>query len=370
MERIQTDILVIGAGVIGLSVAAKLSQKAALILVESFPQFGRETSSRNSEVVHSGIYYPVGSLKTQACIEGRRRLYEFCEQFGVPFAKVGKFVVSTQPEEDAYLEKLAKHCQQVDVPVTRELGSVVMQQEPLIQVREAVFLPETGIVNSHALMAVFERQIVEQDGLVAYRHRVRKVHRDGNSWITQIQTPEGELEIQSEWVINAAGLAAAELSNAALQEQKYEHRFCRGRYFSLSQKYQNQFKSLIYPVPPKDGLGIHVTVDLDGFARLGPDVDWCLETKNYAEIETLYDCDWNTLQPVFTQAVRRYCPQVESKDLSPALIGVRPKLFIDGKAQPDFLIENLGGFIHCLGIESPGLTSSLALAEHLSRFLS
>jgi 2-hydroxyglutarate dehydrogenase len=369
VERLETDVAIVGGGVIGLAIAEKLAPRFTVILAEAYSKFGQETSSRNSEVIHSGIYYPLRSNKTEWCIRGRELLYDFCARFDVPYKKTGKLVVATLPEERAYLEKLARHCSELKVPFERWTADKIHAHENYIKVVEAVYLPETGIVDSHAFMARLERLATEAGAICAYRHKVKTIERDGTGWRVAAESPDGEIELSAQFVINAAGLGAAEISNACLGVKKYQHKFCRGRYFGLSGKFQNKFSRLIYPVPPKDGLGIHITVDLSGAARLGPDVEWS-KVEHYNETNLLYDCDWEGLVNDFAVAARRYCPSIEVGDLSPGLVGIRPKLFIDGTATPDFIVENFDGFVHCLGIESPGLTSSLAISDEVLRLLS
>lgn len=359
--RVETDVTVIGAGVVGLAIASRLSEKYSTIVVEKNSQFGQETSSRNSEVIHSGIYYPSTARKTVLCLQGRELLYAFCSEFSIPHQRCGKFMVATAGDEEAYLEELRAHCQAIGVPCE--------EKHPGFGIRatRALFFPLTGIIDSHAFMQWLERR-VRQQGEIVYNHCVQRVERDGLGWVVQVKTPDGVIAIKSQFVINAAGLAACELSKCALRTDRYLHKFCRGRYFQLSQKYCGKFPSLIYPVPVRDGLGVHITIDLAGHARLGPDVEWS-EAQTYLETASLYDADWQCLKPKFMDAVHRYCPSIQSEDLSPGLVGIRPKLFVDGTAFPDFLIENLGGFVHCLGIESPGLTASLAIAENVRELL-
>lgn len=365
---LQCDAVVIGAGVVGLSVAVALPKDWTTIVVEAYPKFGQETSSRNSEVVHSGIYYPLTSEKTRCCIAGRMRLYAFCEEAQVPYAKTGKILVATSQEEEGYVERLISHCEQVDVPYRRLNKAEINSREPLVHAQSGVLFPESGIVDSHALMAVLEQRLLNRGTTLAYHTRVEKVLHSSNVWRVKAQTGGESFHIESPIVINCAGLGAAEISNLALGTSKYEHRWCRGKYFSLSSKFNRKFKHLIYPVPPKDGLGVHVTMDMGGTARLGPDVEWC-EQVAYTETGKFYDCDWETVAPSFLAAVHRYCPGVELEDLIPSQIGIRPKLFIDGKAYPDFLVENHAGFLHCLGIESPGLTSALVLGDQVVQLL-
>lgn len=359
MDTVETDVLIIGAGVVGLAVARTVSSYFSTLVVEKHPQFGQETSSRNSEVVHSGIHYPLDSQKTFYCIRGRDLLYEYCETHRVPFKKCGKYVVATRTEETEYLEKLRSHCQELDVPVgsmpQRDLSALTS-----IQCQEALFLPLTGIVDSHSLMSRFEKEILDHEGIVIYNHEVLELEI-GEPCTAVVRSPDGELNITSRWILNCAGLSAADLSNRVLRTTSFEHKLCQGRYFVLNSKYQNLWKSLIYPVPQKDGLGIHITIDLDGFARLGPDVEWLGESRSTDF--PMYDCNWETIRPKFLAAVHSYCPTIQPEELTPGLVGVRPKLFVNGQATKDFLIEQKGNFIHCLGIESPGLTSCLSIAE-------
>jgi len=367
-SSLSSEIVVIGGGVIGLAVAARVAEDSEVFLVEKFPQFGRETSSRNSEVIHSGIYYPEGSNKGAWCIEGRDLLYGYCEQKRVPFKRCGKYVVAVSASDEAYLEKLSAHCRKVGVEHRGATGEEIREAEPFVKAVSGIYFPLSGIVDSHSFMAALERDFIGDGGSPVYCHEVKRIERKDGSWSVTVEGPDGAMEVVARRVVNCAGLGAAELSNQALKTKKYAHRFCRGRYFTLASKYKNKFHHLIYPVPEKDGLGVHVTLDQEGFARLGPDVDWC-EKATYADIESIYDCDWGSLKPAFLRAAQRYSPDLGEADLSESLIGVRPKLFLEGKAHPDFLVENHDGFIHCLGIESPGLTASLRIADEVHRLL-
>ena len=362
VETLQTDIIVIGGGAVGLAVTAQIPEQYSTILIEKNAQFGQETSSRNSEVVHSGIYYPKESIKTAYCIKGRELLYSYCEQNAIAHKRCGKVVVATTEEEEAYLNQLAAHCEELGVPKDFLSKTALKQSIELVEARLGLYFPMTGIIDSHAFMASLEKRVLAKGGMLAYRHEVSLATFEKGVWNVNIVTPSGNLRVQAKCVVNAAGLAAAEISNKALDSARYEHRFCRGRYFVLSHLFHQKFPYLVYPVPQKDGLGVHVTVDLNGYARLGPDVEWCDGVK-YSEVGELYDCNWDALRPLFTRAAQKYCPSVQDAHLAPGLIGVRPKLFIDGKPHPDFLIESHVGFIHCLGVESPGLTSALAIAE-------
>lgn len=362
-KAIETDVVVVGAGVVGLAIAYRLSRHKSVLLIEKNDKFGQETSSRNSEVIHSGIYYPRESKKTSFCIKGRELLYLFCTEFNVPFKKCGKYVVATNSMEQDYLHGLKAHSDEVQVPNDSISPNRLVSALPLVKAKESIYFPESGIVDSHVLMARLEQLAKAQGTVVAYSHRVMGFQPSQNGWEVLVQNGNGELEtVLSERVINCAGLPAADLSNQALRTNKYQHRFCRGRYFNLSSKFSMSFKSLVYPTPNKDGLGVHITSDLGGMVRLGPDVDWSSD-HNYQNISELYDCDWDSLRPHFLALAQRYLPTLQLKDLSPGQIGVRPKLFSNGSPYQDFLIENHQGFIHLLGIESPGLTAALAIAE-------
>lgn len=360
MSFVECEQLVIGAGVIGLSIAARTGSTGTLLL-ESHSGFGRETSSRNSEVIHSGIHYPADARKTKLCIEGRARLTAFAQTHGVPWRRCGKLTVATEPAERLTLERLAEHSARLGVPVEFWDGARVAQAEPSLRVHEALHFPESGILDTHACMAVLERQARERGVSLAYRHRVISAQSVSGRWELEVESPQGALRVRADRVVNAAGLGAAELSNQALNTTRYEHRFCRGRYFRLSPRFHGRFGRLIYPVPNRDGLGVHLTIDLAQSVRLGPDTDWLPLGPD--ALAGTYDCDWEALRERFLIAGQRYCPELTPADLSPDQIGVRPKLFLDGQAHPDFLIENQRGWVHCLGMESPGWTACLAVAE-------
>ncbi len=364
-EKLQSDRVILGAGVIGLAIAARLGDAQTFVL-EAHEGFGRETSSRNSEVIHSGIHYPPDSWKTRLCLEGQNQLYAFCETRGVPHRQCGKLILGA-PEESDRLEAIATRAQALDVPFERWNASQVHRAEPSLTATDALYFPRSGIVDSHAFMGALEAIALRRETVLAYRHRVENITRIGSEFELSVETPNGKIEIRTPVVINAAGLAAAHWSNTALGTSRYEHRFCRGRYFNLSGKYRHRFQGLVYPVPQKDGLGVHATVDLDGYARLGPDVDWCTDS-HLENLPAHYRCDWDAIKEAFALSAKRLVPEIQSADLQPGTIGIRPKLFQGGKATPDFLVEAHGGWVHCLGIESPGLTSALAIADRVATF--
>lgn len=360
---VQVDVVIIGAGVVGLSVAQLLAQKYQVAVVEKNNRFGEETSSRNSEVIHSGIYYDFKSNKSNYCLRGRELLYDFCKKYQVPFLNCGKYIVATENAHLDKLENLKERARTVGVNCNEVSSGKLAGIEPQVKAQAALFISSSGIVDSHGLMAALEKLYLEKKGILAYQHKVSNIERDSSHWILEYQASDGSSgKIQSPWVINCAGLGAAELSNQALNQNRFQHRFCRGRYLNLSSKFQNAFHSLIYPIPEKDGLGIHVTRDMSGMIRLGPDVEWS-GLSSYNQVNELYQCDWESVFSLFLKSVNCYFPKLKIQDLGPGTIGVRPKLFIDGEATRDFVLQNNKGWIDLLGIESPGLTASLALAE-------
>ncbi|MBY0371705.1 FAD-dependent oxidoreductase, partial [bacterium] len=265
------------------------------------------------------------------------------------------------------LHRLLNHAQEVGVVCEFWDRDKVVAEEPHVEAVAGAFFPGTGILDSHAFMKALENQALAKKVSLLYNHSVLSVEKDPRGWLLTLQNGDEQLEILAGSVINAAGLGAAQLANLAAGGQRYEHRFCRGRYFAVRGR-QNAFSRLIYPVPQKDGLGVHVTLDLAGQVRLGPDTDWCGES-NPASLERHYQCDWESLRPTFEVAARKYFPSLKGAEMDPGLVGIRPKLFIDGKAHPDFYLRSSRDWVDCLGIESPGLTASLALAERVAGLL-
>ncbi len=363
---LETKVAIIGAGVIGLSAGEKISRRYSTLILEENEKFGQVTSSRNSEVIHSGIHYPENSLKTKWCIQGRELLYDYCKKRNVPYKKIGKLIIATNENEEKEIYNIKCHCDRLEIRAKNISQSEIKKKEPDINAMSALFLPETGVFDSHSFMASLEAYILSNGGIIAYRHEVIKIEPKKNGWLLTVKKEKEIFTIFSSIVINAAGLKAAFLSNMALNEQKYEHKFCLGRYFLL--KTDRKFHSLIYPVPSKDGLGVHITVDMADQVRIGPDTEW-IEEKNLSNLPNLYKCNWDILYSKFLILTKKLYPKVKKENLSPQLVGIRPKLFIHNTQYHDFLVENHGGFIHCLGIESPGLTSALACADYLEKMV-
>jgi L-2-hydroxyglutarate oxidase LhgO len=338
------DVVVVGAGVVGLACAraARATGRSVLVL-ERHESFGRETSSRNSGVIHAGLYYAPGSLKAALCVPGNRALYDWCANHDVPHRAVGKYVVATSAEEEPALAALlARAHQNGAVEVT---PGVI--DEPDVRATAALWSPRTGIVDVHAFM----RSLL-CDADYAWSRQVVAAREDRHGWTLDC----GEL-VKAGCVVNAAGLDADEM--AALAGFSHRQHFVKGSYFRLRRA---RFKHLIYPLPPPDlaGVGIHVTLDLDGSARLGPDVEPAIDPFSR---ERDYHVD-ESRRDVFFAAASRYLPRIRAEDLSPDQAGIRPKV-----AGGDFIVEAERRWINLVGIESPGLTCSLTLAERVAGLL-
>ena len=361
MERV--DAIVIGAGVVGLAAARALALAGREVLVlESADAFGTETSARNSEVIHAGIYYPPGSLKARLCVEGRAKLYAFCEMHNVAHKRLGKLIVATEPGQDsrlAAIEAGARKCGVDDLRFLSEAEAKAM--EPGLACVAALHSPSTGIVDSHGYMLALLGQVEMHGGQIALQTRVTGGGVRGDGVVVTTRGADGdELDLLARSVVNAAGHGAQILAHgldgfppACVPPQLY----ARGCYFSLGGK--SPFGRLVYPVPVDGGLGVHLTLDMGGGARFGPDVEW-VDGVDYHVDPRRADA--------FYAEIRRYWPALEDGALQPAYAGVRPKLSGRGEPAADFRIDGprahgVPGLVNLFGIESPGLTASLALAD-------
>ena len=359
----DADALVVGAGVIGLAVARALALSGrSVIVVEARAAFGEETSSRNSEVIHSGIYYPAGSLKARLCVEGRVRLYDFCESHGVAHARCGKLIVAADESELAGLEGLARRGAANGVEGLRLLsGAEARAMEPALACVGALLVPSTGILDSHGYMLALRGDAEAAGAAFAFRSPFVAARLSGEGFEAEIGGDE-PTQVKVGALVNCAGLAASRVAASiegagAVPETLY----AKGNYFALAGR--SPFRRLIYPAPQTHGLGVHLTFDLAGQARFGPDVEW-VETLDYA------------VNPErgrgFAAAIRRYWPGLPDDALSPAYSGVRPKISGPNDPAADFRIDGpeahgTPGLVNLYGIESPGLTSSLAIAEEVAR---
>jgi len=363
MERV--DCVVIGAGVVGLACARALALAGReVIVLEAAGAIGTETSSRNSEVIHAGIYYPPGSQKARLCVEGKQLLYPYCEQHGVRHRRCGKLIVATARAQVATLHKIQAHAAGNGVHDLRLLDKVeAIAMEPELNCVAALYSPSTGIIDSHGLMLAFQGDAEDHGAALALRSPVNGGEITPAGIAVEVGGAE-PMRILANTVINSAGLTAprlaASLKGFPLEKVPPEH-FCKGNYYSLAGR--SPFSHLIYPVPEAAGLGVHLTLDLAGQARFGPDVEWI------AEID--YDVDLRRADG-FYRAIRDYWPGLKDGQLAPGYAGIRPKLGGPEAPASDFLIQGpaehgVPGLVNLFGIESPGLTASLALAEQAVR---
>ena len=360
------DCIVIGAGVVGLAIGRRMLQAGLQVVVlESEEHIGTHTSSRNSEVIHAGIYYPKDSLKARLCVAGRRLLYEYCEQKGVAHRRIGKLIVATSAEEAVRLDDISASAAANGVTdLVRIDAAQVGDIEANVTATAALLSPSTGIVDSHALMLALQGDIEAAGGSVVCRSGVSNVATSSNGF--RITIGVDDYEIECKYLVNSAGLWATEVAgkiDRLNREQIPQQHLARGHYFSYQGK--SPFSKLIYPVPSGGGLGIHATNDLSGALRFGPDVVWI------DEIDYGFD---NGRLAGFVTAIRRYFPDLDEARLVPAYTGIRPKLSAQGEVAADFRIDGpdshgVAGLVNLYGIESPGLTSSLAIGDYVCSLL-
>ncbi|MEM7195137.1 MAG: NAD(P)/FAD-dependent oxidoreductase [Pseudomonadota bacterium] len=361
-ESFKADCVVIGAGVIGLACAREMSLAGRdVILLERHYDFGQETSSRNSGVIHAGIYYRPNSLKARLCVQGKALLYEFCEQRQIEYNNCGKLIVACNAEESEALMALKHRAIENGVD---DLSLVSPSQSPYPELRfhSALRSPSTGVVDTHGVMQHLIADIEDNGGSIAFGADVVTIAQESNQIVVNL--PDSRISAKS--VINAAGLQATQLVKPFLAGTEYaglSPRFARGHYFRL--KGRSPFKELIYPMPVRGGLGVHLTLDTTGTARFGPDVEFIEEE----EID--YSVDPGRA-PSFYGAIRQYWPDLPDNSLDADYAGVRPKLSVNGELLSDFVVLRSTGcteLVHLLGIESPGLTSCLAMGKYVRKFL-
>ena len=367
----EVDILVIGAGVIGLAIAARLADPSReLVVVETHDGFGRETSSRNSEVIHCGMYYAEGLLKTRLCVEGNPLLYELCARNGIPHRKTGKIVVATDETESESLHTVFAQGKKNGVPGLSLISAAeIAAREPAVSGILGLLSRESGIVDSHGLMAYFERSATAKGATVAYNCEVTGIAASPGGYSVEIREADGTLSrLRSACVINSAGLHADRLAAMAgidIAGAGYTIRPCKGEYFRVSSRHRGTLHTLVYPVPSPVHLGAHAVLGLDGSLKIGPS-SFYVDTLEYA-VDPSH-------QEEFHRKASRFLPFLAVDDLTPDMSGIRPKLYRRGEPFRDFVIreesdKGLPGLINLVGMESPGLTSCLAIAEMVERLL-
>lgn len=361
----QTDAVVIGAGVIGLAVARALALAGrSVIVLEREHAWGTGISSRSSEVIHAGIHYPRGSLKERLCIAGKRQLYAFCESRQVAHRRIGKLTCAGTDAELPRLEALARHigAAEADDGLQWLDRRAVAAIEPALGCAAALLTPSSGIVDSHGLMRALLGEAEDHGAMLARHAAAERIERRGARWCVHA----GETRLHTPLVVNAAGLGAqglARRTDALDPTHVPPLHLAKGSYFAYAGKVP--FGRLIYPLPVPGGLGVHLTLDLAGQARFGPDVEWVDAADHTVD---------PARKPAFLAAARRLWPGIDEERLHPGHAGIRPKLLGPDGGQADFRIDGpethgLDGLVNLFGIESPGLTASLAIADHVVALL-
>jgi L-2-hydroxyglutarate oxidase LhgO len=364
-------ITIVGGGVVGLAIAAELSTThSPLFLLERYEKYGMETSSRNSEVIHAGIYYPQHSLKATLCVEGRQLLYEICTRHNIPHKRITKIITATTAAEVPALEKLLQHGKGNGVELQLLSAEQVHTLEPHIASVAGILSPSTGIISAHGLMDYYFHTTRNNGAEVQTHCEVVGVEKQNEDYLISIREGSTISTFTSEVVVNAAGLECDTISQlAGIDVDKFGYRihYAKGCYFALPSSYKSIISRLVYPVPPKESLGVHALMDLGGRIKFGPDIEYLPDrTLNYVVDENK--------RHAFAESVRRILPMVKDEDLTPDMSGIRPKIQKMGEPVKDFIIreesdKGLPGFINLVGIESPGLTASPAIAKYVRTLL-
>ena len=355
----KVECIVLGAGVVGLAVARALALRGhEPIILDAGPIIGSGTSSRNSEVVHAGIYYPAGSLKARACVQGKARLYQLCEERGVPYRRCGKLIVATSFDQEVGLSELKCKAAANGVDDLVELSRAeAIAMEKQLTCAAALLSPSSGIVDSHGFMLALQGEAEAHGAMTLLNTSVKSARADEDGVVL---TLSGGEQIRTRLLVNALGLNACQFAHdmgAPFSATAPTPYFVKGNFFALNAK--TPFSRLVYPMPEPGGLGVHITIDLNGRAGFGPDVEW---------IDKLdYDVD-PARADVFYDRIRAYWPGLPDGALVPDYSGIRPKISAPGEAAADFRIDvprvhGVPGIVHMFGIESPGLTASMALAD-------
>jgi len=364
----NVDAIVVGAGVVGLAIAARLSRCLKNVLViDKNTSFGEETSSRNSEVIHAGIYYPKNSLKAKLCVQGKKQLYQYCQQRHIPHRALGKLLVAHNSAEEGILEKTINIAKQNGVDDLTWLSSLQIKSlEPELSASSALFSPSTGIIDVHSYMQSLLTEVQQNNGLFVANTQMLNAQPAKQGHIVELNSLGEKIQLSCKYLINSAGLHSTQVAEQITGLPKDcipKLHLCRGHYFSYSGN--SPFKHLVYPVPEAHGLGIHASLDMAGQLKFGPDTQY-IEQLEYGVAETL--------KAKFVNAIKLYFPNIDETKLQPAYSGIRPKLQGKNDDVMDFTIQGqkehgIAGLINLFGIDSPGLTSSLAIAEYVLEML-
>jgi len=368
MSDFNVDTVIIGAGVVGLAIGNELSnQNKDVLVIEAQNDFGKLTSSRNSGVIHAGIYYPEKSLKSKFCVLGNKLIYDYCKKNHIPHANTKKILVASSYDQIKIIDRIKKQAEKNGVEgITKISKNQVSKLEPLICCEEALLIPSSGIIDPISFMRSLVGRIENSGNMVAYRSSLKKINYDGKNFILLIENKE-QTTIKCKELINSAGLYASDIANK-IEELKKEFVlktfFAKGDYFSINKDLG--IRHLIYPIPNEFSLGIHLTPELDYSVKFGPDFEWVDDSENYK-------IDINK-KKIFTNEIKKYLPSFDSNSLNPSYAGIRPIIEKKDKSMRDFIIQtdsihSIHNLINLYGIESPGLTSSLSIAEYIRRIL-
>ena len=371
----EVDVAIIGAGVVGLAVAATLSGQRSVAAIERHASYGLENSSHNSGVIHAGIYYPPDWLKTTLCVEGNRLLYAWTQEYGVRAQRLGKLIVASGDEEVPALHELARAADANGVPELRILERHELRSlEPAVRAAGALFSGSSGVIDQMGLMRSYLGVARGNGAHIAFKHEVTDLQRRDGGFLLCMRGPAGdELTITARSVVNSAGLATERIGallgydpDGGPVNPSFRQTINKGRYYDIINTAKAaRIRHLVYPLPHADraGLGIHLTLDIDGGVHLGPDAEWL---EDGAVLDFRADDEGRSR---FLEAARHYLPDLDAEDLAPGQVGYRPKLYGPGQPPRDFLIWHDQGYVHLGGIESPGLTASLAIGRRVAALL-
>ena len=368
----DTGLTIVGAGVVGLAVAARLARRVKdLIVIERRERHGQEASSRNSEVIHAGLYYPTGSLKATLCVRGNRLLYEAARRQGLPHRATGKLIVAMEKDEIPELERLLARACANGVELRMLTADESRALEPNVPAVAALWSPATGVIGAHGLMDFLLHQAREHGAILQARAELVAIERRDADYALTLLTPDGNETFTSERVVNAAGLEAdtvAALAGIDVDAAGYRLHWCKGSYFAVAPRKAGFLSRLVYPVPGPVSLGVHAVLDVAGRLKFGPDAEYLPERRLDFTVDP-------ARRGAFAEGVRRLLPAIDADDLTPDMAGIRAKLQGPGDGYRDFVVREetergLPGFVNLVGIDSPGLTSALALAEKVDALLS
>lgn len=365
------QIAIIGGGVVGLAIAERLSRKHRnIVLLEKNEKYGMETSSRNSEVIHAGIYYVPGSLKARLCVEGRNELYAVCAANNIPYRKCTKIITATTESEIPRLEHYYKNGMASGVELRYMEAKEVHELEPHINSVKGILSPMSGIISVHGLMDYFYHTAVNRGAIVQQHCEVSGIEKISGGYNLKALDGGVPSDISAEVIINAAGLNAdlvAEMAGIDIDKAGYRVVFAKGSYFAIASSKKYPMTRLVYPVPPDESLGVHALIDMAGRVKFGPDIEYLPDRSTDYRVE-------DSKRAGFARSVQRIFPGIKEEDLTPDMSGIRPKLQRKGAPAVDFVIveeskRGLPGFINLINIESPGLTSSPAIARFVEQMI-